>query len=338
MSKRIILGFLFSLWFSPLVIAHAQDPGVVAGAKKEGEVSFYTGKSLGIMQIISQAFEKKYPFLKVKITRTSGEGIINRIRAEKLAGKILFDVVSTIPVGLLEPLNVIKPYCSPEAKVFPAQFKHPNCLWVTLTGNYYVILYNTKMVAEKEAPKDWNDLLDPKWQQGKIALDPEEYSWLAGMEQYLGEEKTRNLMTALARQGIRWQKGHSNLVDLTAAGEFHLALSYATRTEVIKEKGAPVQWIKSTKPIISDLNSVALSAQPTHPNAAMLWIDFLLSHEAQKIFFDNKEPVFRPGVMPPNSSLNPANLEVTPVPARIFTPTVFKHYQAKFDEIFGPRR
>jgi iron(III) transport system substrate-binding protein len=194
------------------------------------------------------------------------------------------------------------------------------------------------LVSDKEAPKDWDDLLDSKWQKGKIALDPEEYSWFAGMEQFLGEEKTRKLMTALARQDIRWQKGHSNLVDLTAAGEFHLALSYATRTEVIREKGGPVQWVKTTKPIVSDLNSVAMSAQPVHPNAAVLWIDFLLSQEAQKIFFDNKEPVFRPGVMPPNSPLNPVNLEISPVPARIFTTAVFKHYQSKFDEVFGPRR
>jgi iron(III) transport system substrate-binding protein len=338
MMKKLFVAFLLLLLVSVFTAAHAQDPAVLAGAKKEGEVFLYTGKSLGIMQTVSQAFEKKYPFLKVRITRTSGEGIVNRIRAEKLAGKILFDAVSTIPVGLLEPLNVIKPYCSPEAKVFPAQFKHPNCLYTTLTGNYYVILYNTRMVPEAEAPKDWDDLLAPKWRQGQIALDPEEYSWFAGMEQHLGEEKTRKLMSGISRQGIRWQKGHSNLVDLTAAGEFPLSLSYATRTEVIKEKGAPIQWVRTTKPIITDLNSLAISAQPIHPNAAILLIDFLLSEEAQKIFFANKEPVFRPGVMPRNSSLNPANLEVAPVPAKIFTPTVFKQYQAKFDEIFGPRR
>jgi iron(III) transport system substrate-binding protein len=233
---------------------------------------------------------------------------------------------------------VIKPYCSPEAKALPAQFKHPNCLYAALTGNYYVLLYNTRMVSESQAPKDWDDLLDPKWRQGQIALDPEEYSWFAGMEQHLGEEKARKLMSGIARQEVRWQKGHSNLVDLTAAGEFPLSLSYATRTEVIKEKGAPIQWIKTTKPIISDLNSIALSAQPVHPNAAILLIDFLLSDEGQKIFFANKEPVFRPGVMPQHSPFNPSNLEVAPVPAKIFTPAVFKHYQAKFDEIFGPRR
>jgi iron(III) transport system substrate-binding protein len=339
MVKHIVIVVLFACILSfVLGIARAQDPATIQAAKNEGEVSYYTGKNLSTMRNVASAFENKYPFLKVKITRTSGEQIINKIQTERLAGKILFDVVSASPVPLLEPLNLIKPYCSPEATAFPAVFRHPKCLWSAVVGNYYVLMYNTKLVSKEDAPRDWDDLVNAKWRGEKIAVDPEEYSWLAGMEAYLGQEKTRSLMTGLAKQGVRWQKSQQNIAQLLVAGEFPLGLGYATRTTVIKETGAPIDWVRTTKPIVVDAHNLAMSAQPPHPNAAKLWIDFLHSYDGQKALYDNKESVLRPGVMPSNSPLNAAGLELSPVPAKIFSPATFKHYQSKFDEYFGARR
>jgi iron(III) transport system substrate-binding protein len=334
-SLRLLFVFGLSVFHSA---AQARDPSTIAGAKSEGEVFFYTGKNLATMQEVAKAFETKYPFLRVKITRTSGEKLVNRIRTEQLAGKHLFDAVSMAPVPILETFSLIKPYCSREAKSFAPQFKHPNCLWTAIVGNYYVLVYNTRMVSKAEAPKDWPDLTQPKWRGEKIAMDPEEYSWLAGMESYLGEEKTRNLMTALSRQGIRWHKDHQNMAGLLAAGEFPLGLGYATRTEEMKQKGAPIDWVRTSKPIVVDLHNLAMAAQPVHPNAAKLWIDFLLSHEGQKVLYERKEAVFRSGVIPESSPLDPAKFELAPVPAKIFSKEVFAQYQSKFDEIFGPRR
>jgi len=74
-------------------VAPAQESSFVAGAKKEGKVVLYVSAQLSLAQAISKRFEGKYPFLKLEITRTSGENLLNRIRTEKLAGKILFDVV-----------------------------------------------------------------------------------------------------------------------------------------------------------------------------------------------------------------------------------------------------
>jgi iron(III) transport system substrate-binding protein len=243
------------------------------------------------------------------------------------------------PVPILESFNAIQPYCSPEAKAFPALVKHPRCMWTGIVGNYYVIVYNVRLISKEEAPKDWNDLAQAnRKSKGQIAIDPEEYSWLAGMEGYLGENGTRKIMTGLARQDIRWQKGHNNIADLLAAGEFPLALGYATRTEEMRAKGAPVDWVKTTKPIVVDSHNLAMAARPVHPNAAKLWIDFLLSEEGQTVLYKHKEAVFRSGVIPQSSPLNPANLELAMVPAKIFTKTVFMQYQAKFDDFFGARR
>ena len=199
-------------------------------------------------------------------------------------------------------------------------------------------MYNTKLVSREEVPRDWDDLLNTAWRGEKISIDPEEFSWLAGMEAYLGEDKTRRLMIGLAKQRIRWQKSQQNIAQLLVAGEFPLGLGYATRTTVIKDAGAPIDWVRTTKPVVVDAHYLAMSVQPPHPNAVKLWIDFLNSYDGQKILYENKESVLRPGIVPASSALSSEGLELSPVPVKIYSPGTFKNYQAKFEEYFGARR
>src|ERR1051325_11741425 len=80
--------------------ARAQEAPNIAEAKKEEKLMLYVSAQLPLAQAISRSFEKKYPFLRAEITRTSGENLLNRIKTEKLAGKIGFDVVygATVPL------------------------------------------------------------------------------------------------------------------------------------------------------------------------------------------------------------------------------------------------
>jgi iron(III) transport system substrate-binding protein len=79
-----------------------------------------------------------------------------------------------------------------------------------------VISYNTRLVAEANAPKDWSDVAQPWW-KGKIGMDAEDYDWFGAMIEYLGQEKGRRLMEGLAKQQINWRKGHSLLAQLVSA-------------------------------------------------------------------------------------------------------------------------
>jgi iron(III) transport system substrate-binding protein len=313
----------------------AEPPANVADAKKEGKVVLYVSAQLPLAQAISRAFEKKHPFLKVEITRTSGENLLNRINTEKLAGKLAFDVVYGATVPLMPTLGVVKPYLSPETKAYPAKFREPKDYWAGVSANYYVIGYNGKLVAKNDAPRDWKDLLHPRW-KGQFAMDPEEFSWFGAMEAYLGEEENKKLMSALARQDIQWRKNHTTLAQFLAAGEYPGALVYAHSIEEMKTKGAAVDWVRTTAPIVLDIQAVALSAQPPHPNAAKLYIDFLLSSEAQTIIYQDRKIPIRPGVVPETSALHPTGLELFPSPPKVVTN--LNHYAAKFEQIFGPRR
>ena len=150
--KIRVLVALFLVFPGKAVIA-AEEPANLADAKKEGKVVLYVSAQLPLAQAISRAFEKKYPFLKVEITRTSGENLLNRIKTEKLAGKVAFDVVYGATVPLMPTLGVVKPYLSPEAKAYPTKFREPKDFWAGVSANYYVIGYNRKLVTKNEAPR-----------------------------------------------------------------------------------------------------------------------------------------------------------------------------------------
>jgi iron(III) transport system substrate-binding protein len=313
----------------------AEEAPNPAEAKKEGKVFLYVSAQLPLAQAIGRAFEKKYPFLKVEITRTSGENLLNRIRTEKLAGKIAFDVVYGATVPLMPTLGVVKSYLSSEAKAYPAKFREPKDFWTGVSANYYVIGYNTKLVAKNEAPRDWKDLLHARW-KGRFAMDPEEFSWFGAMESYLGEEEARKLMSGLARQDIQWRKNHTTLAQFLAAGEYPAALVYAHTIEDMKTKGAPVEWARTSLPIVLDIQAVALSAQPPHPNGGKLFMDFLLSGEGQAIIYQDRKIPIRAGVVPETSALHPAGLELFPSPPKVVTN--LNLYASKFEQVFGPRR
>jgi iron(III) transport system substrate-binding protein len=334
-GQRTKLLSIIALLFFAAPLTAAQDAPNLSEAKKEQRVVLYASGNLSMVQAVTGAFQKKYPFLSVPITRSSGERLLNKVRTEQLAGKILFDVVFGATVPYLPAFNVLQRYSSPEAKAYPSKFKDPNGLWSGVSANYYVIGYNTSLVSKKDAPKDWDDLLDPKW-KGKIGMDPEEFTWLGAMENYLGKEKAGKFFTALARQDLQWRKGHTHVAQLMLAGEFELALVYAHRIEQMKAQGGPVEWVRSAKPIVADLQAVALSAKPKAPNGARLLYDFFLSQEAQKAIYDDGKVPIRPGAVPESSALHASGLELYPTPAEVITK--LNEYTAKFDRIFNPGR
>src|SRR5574341_501409 len=326
-----LLIVLFFAW-TP---TKAQDSPYMPGAKGEGEVVFYVSAALTTGVAVAKAFENRYPFLKVQIYRTSGENMVNKITTEKRAGKVLFDLVYGAAVPFLPPLGVLQPYASAAAAAYPAMFRDASGMWVGVSANYYVLGYNTRLVPRDDVPKSWDDLLNPKWRR-QIAMDPEEFTWLGAMEESLGAEKSRKFMTSLAQQEIQWRKNHTTLAQFMAAGEYPIALVYAHNVEAMKENGAGVEWVKTTKPLVVDLKSVGLSAKPPHPNAARLFFDFILSTQGQKAILQDKKIPLRPGILPQNSPLNPSALELYPTPPKVYRD--LNQYAEKFEKYFGPRR
>jgi iron(III) transport system substrate-binding protein len=217
----------------------ADDAERIAKAKAEGQVVFYTTMGIDTVRPVTLAFEKKFPFLKVEVLRANSERMFNRVVVEQQTGKVHADVVNLSVMPLLKAKRVLAPYRSPEMKAFPEKFRDPDDTWIGLVGNYVVMGYNSRLVPEASAPRDWSDLMQPRW-KGRMAMDVEDYDWFGAMLEYLGQENGKRLMQGLAKQELNWRKGHSLLAQLVAAGEFSLALLYAHRTQLTKDRGAPI--------------------------------------------------------------------------------------------------
>ncbi|NIT01077.1 MAG: extracellular solute-binding protein, partial [Candidatus Latescibacteria bacterium] len=154
---------------------HAQSPAaVIEGAKKEGKLAYYTVLSLPESRALVAAFEKKYPFVKVELFRLEGDKMRSKILTEARAGRHTFDVTSNsiTNIGLLMRDGMLGTYQSQARERIWPGLKDRSGYWSGIYVRLYVITYNTDLVPKKEAPKDWWDLLDPKW-NGKIGLDEE---------------------------------------------------------------------------------------------------------------------------------------------------------------------
>jgi len=334
MSKIIaILAAVLSI--SSVAPAHAQTDlaALAAAAKQEKEVVWYTTTSAGDNQAIVAGFSKKYPSLKVQVLRSTGEKLRQRILTEAAAGQFYSDTasVSSMEMGLLKSKNLLQPYDPPEAANYPAATKDKEKYFTAIYARNFVMGYNTAMIAEKDRPKDWPDLLDPKW-KGKFGIDEEEFEWYGTLVEYWGREKAGKFMKALAAQQPTLRRGHSLLAQLLAAGEFPIAVVFPFEIEQLKRSGAPVEWSNSSDPIVTSINAVGLSTKAPHPNASRLLINYILSEEGQTIIRNVSRVPIRPGVRPNVAKLDQSTLKIHYVPADMFRKIA--EYEKEFRDLF----
>jgi iron(III) transport system substrate-binding protein len=147
------------------------------------------------------------------------------------------------------------------------------------------------MVSADEAPKSYEELLDPKW-RGKIGMSNRSTQWYIGMMDLLGREKALAFMKRLADQDIQFNSGRTLTTQLLAAGEFQISNGVLHRVLQMRSKRAPVKWCEFSTPRLAELRSFVLHADAPHPNAGKLFIDYILSKEGQ-IFLNkiNRHPI-----------------------------------------------
>jgi ABC-type Fe3+ transport system substrate-binding protein len=288
--KNFFLMFGKALLPAILLFVVFQTPSfsaqsIVEKAKKEGKVTFYSAMVIKDTQIMGDAFMKKYPFLNFEFVRLPSTRLIQRLIMEKNGGVKKADVAYANGnfTSIYKKEGLAQKYVSPEAKDWPEGYQDPEGYWTAIYSAYFSWAYNTRMVSEQEAPKNSEDLLDPKWKGGKIGIFNVEYEWYQGMMDIMGREKGLQFMKRLAAQELKINSGRTLTTQLMASGEFPIALSAFHRLLQMKKKGAPVQWTSFPTPTLAAMRTLMLHADATHPNAGKLFIDFMLSKQGQNI-------------------------------------------------------
>ena len=278
--------------------ASAQDD-LTAKAQSERELSVYGTALVAQFDKFVEPFRRRYPFIKTQYSRTTGEALTSKILREVQARQLGADVVliNNYTHRIFMKRNIITVYSPPSAGNFPPGFIDKQGYWVGFYLVPYAITYNTKLVPKTSAPKSFDDLLNPKW-KGGISLEREEYLVTQAHMQYLGRQKAIEYFKKLAQQDLVLINGHSNQAMLLTAGEFPIIIySDIARTEELKRKGAPIEWVR-TEPHITVLVSAAITREARHPAAARLFMNYLASDEGQKEVLNIDKPPALPKFQP----------------------------------------
>jgi iron(III) transport system substrate-binding protein len=298
----------------PQYSSAATAGAMVDGAKKEGKLIVYTATQPEDSTKLIELYRSRYPFVDATFFRAGSAPLLNRILTETRAERFLFDVVSgkVSDLLLLQKKGLLGKLASAELSSYPAQFKDPQGRWVDLYNNYYTIAYNINQLKAPEVPAKWEDLLDAKWADGKITLDPRSYDWFFGMAAAWGKEKTNDFMRKLNQNRPALRDGNVLIANLLAAGEFPIAITYAHLVERLRMRGAPVDWV-AVKPMVAAPISIALPARPAHPNAANLFVDLVLSRDGAELLKSMGRVPTRADVIPSAKRLEPKALDLVPL-------------------------
>jgi iron(III) transport system substrate-binding protein len=280
---RIFWSWLLAVVFSYSSASAASLDALIDGAKREGELVYYASMNLSEANAVISAFEKRYPFVKVKLHRTGSEKLLTRVLTEARAKKNFADVIQTVEFSMhiFNRSGILARYLPQANAFYPKEFKEES-FWTTVYYNAYVTAYNTKLVAPSALPKTYEDLLDPNWKD-KLMIESTKADWFAGMLQILGRERGLTYMRALAKQQPSPREGHELLAQLVAAGEGLFDINIpAASVERMKERGAPIDWT-ALGPAPAIMVGVGVANQAPHPNAAKLFVEFVLSRDGQKL-------------------------------------------------------
>lgn len=175
------------------VPARAQDfgpPELIAAAKAEGKLVFYTANFAEVEQQVIKAFNKRFPEIKVEMVRAPGGQLITRVKTEAAAGKLIADVIDHSDRALMQPLaDMFQDYAPPNAADYNPEAQISPKLWPRVTL-VWSIAYNTELV--KNPPKTWMDLTKPEYDKmtGQVFAQSGGTTWTRIMfeRQVLGED------------------------------------------------------------------------------------------------------------------------------------------------------
>jgi len=262
---------------------------LLAGARREGSLSLYTSFPPDDVAALNAAFEKRYG-VKARAWRAASEKVLQRVVAEAQAGRDEVDLVdsNSVPLELMRRQGLLQAVRSPhQAELIPAAVPaHREWAWARLS--VFVQAYNTRLVKKAELPASYSELLDPRW-KGRLGIEASDEDWFAEVVQALGEEKGLRLFRDLAaKNGLSVRRGHSLLAQMVASGEVPFALTvYNFTAEQLKGQGAPLEWL-TLAPAVAHGNGFAVLKRAPHPHAALLYYDFMIGEEGQRILAERK--------------------------------------------------
>ncbi|MBQ4434846.1 MAG: ABC transporter substrate-binding protein [Clostridia bacterium] len=257
-----------------------------------GKVMLYSSMQEAQLQAIEQAFEAKYPGVDMEYYYAGGGKLVTKMTTEAQdGGQIASDLVwlgDPSDYEVFKKNGWLEPYVSPETDHIAKEYMDPEGYYtagrlVTMGIAWFI------GVDEADAPKTWNDLLDPKWQGQIIMTDPAQASttkyWMAAMMQ--SEKYGPEFFKKLRENGVELESGttatHNRVAD--ASYQVGICLDYVSANLIAE--GSPMAFHYTTEDVITMTSPVAIIKGCANPDNAKLLMDFILSKEGQEVLVAN---------------------------------------------------
>jgi iron(III) transport system substrate-binding protein len=287
---RIIVAAAIA--FASITSASAQSPAdwdkIVAAAKAEGTVNFYTGlPGNPTTKKIGEAFEKKYG-IKMQVLELRATELRERIRSERVGNNATADVMHTSANqtrqisqgdGTVDKIGPL-PNGNRMRKDLQESWVDRDINIPTFLLNY-AILTNSNLV--KDPIKSWKDILDPKY-KGKILAD--DFRAIGGGSSYFSvtyEKFGKQFHEKLAQQDVAFTRDMREAERRIARGEYAIYLPWLLNY-LPSLKGLPVKAAIPEEGVVYLPYASSILTKAPHPNAARVLIDFMLSDEGQAIY------------------------------------------------------
>lgn len=289
--------------------ARAQAAGppsaLVEAAAKEGVVTWYNGY-LGDTpaQEASAIFQRLYPGVRVEMIRSTSQVAWQRLAQDRQANLRTCDVYSSSDIGHFAQLYDEKRLAAytPQGAAAMAPALRP----LSQDGAYYPALvslmslaWNTKLVQPADVPKNWPDLLDPRWRR-RVACGHPGFSGYAGtwallMRQLYGD----GFFASLAKNEPLVGRSSNDAVTHLVSGERSVAAAPAYVAFEAARRGNPVAVGYPTDGALLMVSPAGALADAPHPSAARLFMEFLLGPDYSRFMVTQ-------GAEPVNASVPPA--------------------------------
>ncbi len=287
----------------------ARWDSTVAKARTEGTVVVHTSANPATTQALKEAFRQQFG-INIDFIVGRGEESMARIQAERRAGLYLADAViagtSTLllimkPQGVLQPLKpaLILPEVTDATKWRGKELPLVDQTGLSLAFVHRTASFlaaNSDAVQEAEI-KSYRDLLDPKW-KGKITtMDPTISGggsyWVALMFAIFGQDGGKDYLQQFVKQEPLLIADKRQQVEWLARNKYPLSIAPDVQTfDEFKRAGAPIKWKAAHEGIGLTYSGgvVSLIDRPANPNAAIVFVNWLLTKDTQALFQKNYGP------------------------------------------------
>src|SRR5712691_8797406 len=340
-SLACVIAISAILAWAPLARGFDGEQQLYEAAKKEKELTWYTAHySSETAAAVCGGFEKKYPGVKCNYVRTTAQVAYQRLAQDQKAGLAIASVIGSTdashfgrmkkdgwlmkyrPKSLSELIESALPYNDPDDTFF-----------ITAAG-LVIISYNTSVVKEAEAPRKWTDLLDPKW-KGKVSIGHPGFSgyvgtWVVQMRKLYGWDYFKKLELNKPRIG----RSINDTLTMLNAKESWVAAGPVATTLQSRDKGNPLAIVYPEDGAILMVSASGILKNAPAPNAAKLFMEYLLSREGHEVMVQQYQDPVNKHVKPMAGGTSIAEVKtIRPSPAEI--EKGIPEVKEQFRETFG---